>query len=85
MKKSAKVIKAIGKALWNALPWAGLLLWLCLLLSMPTLHAVERGEYKADIAALEAENDVYRSEIDLLKDEVEWLRSQVAPSTEEAK
>jgi hypothetical protein len=48
---------------------------------MPILHAQERGELKSDISALEAENRMYQSENDLLREEVDWLRGQVT-STE---
>jgi hypothetical protein len=77
MKRLSNAMKAVGKAVWKVLPWAVLWIWICFLIAMPIIHAQERGEQKWEIAALEAENRMYQSENDLLREEVDWLRSQI--------
>jgi hypothetical protein len=73
----SKALKAIGKAVWKALPWVGLAIWVCLLLISPVLNMAARGELKVEIAALEAENGMYRQENELLRDELDWFRAQI--------
>lgn len=70
-------LKKIGKAVWCALPWVGLTIWLFCLWMLPVLHANERGELEAQIAALKAENQRYEAEYNRLDNEVEWLRSLI--------
>jgi len=78
-KKQAvkSVLKKVGKAIWSALPWIWLAIWLFCILSLPLLHANEKAELTNQISALEAENAMYESEYARLTDEIEWLRSLI--------
>jgi cell division protein FtsB len=70
-------LKKVGKAVWSALPWIGLVIWIACLILSPVLQVEKTGELKAQISALEAENAMYETEYDRLTDEIEWLRSLI--------
>ncbi len=70
-------LKKVGKAIWSALPWLCLWIWLTCLLLTPILHANERADLESQISALEAENARYEAEIDRLDENVAWLRSLI--------
>lgn len=70
-------LKKVGKAIWSALPWVCLWIWLTCLLLTPVIHANERADLESQISALEAENTRYEAEIDHLDENVAWLHSLI--------
>jgi hypothetical protein len=76
------ILRKIGKAIWKALPWAFLTIWLACIFLLPILHANERAELTNRISALEAENAMYESVNARLVEDIEWLRSLAVQDTE---
>lgn len=71
------VLKKIGKAIWEALPWVFWVIGLTCWFMLPVLYANESGELEAQISALQAENTRYETEQAHLISEIEWLRLQI--------
>jgi cell division protein FtsB len=77
-KTAAKAaLVKVGKAVWSALPWVGLVIWIACLIISPVLQSEQRGELEAQISALEAENAMYEAEQAHLEGEIDWLRSLI--------
>ena len=70
-------LKKVGKAIWSALPWVLMWIGLTCFFSLLFISADKSGERSKQLAALEAENDMYESVNARLDEEIDWLRSLV--------
>ena len=70
-------LKKVGKAIWSALPWVLMWIGLTCFFSLLFISADKSGERSKQLAALEAENAMYKSVNARLDEEIDWLRSLV--------
>ena len=70
-------LKKARKAVWSALPWVCMWIGLTCWFSLLFICADQSAERANQLAALEAENAMYKSENAHLDDEIAWLRSLI--------